>query len=88
MSVDRHAEDRALQAAEIYGFRTEAHGEGDAKFFTSPDFWECECIVNHIHTNMLKTCRKCHAVREESPDARLVDVILFEEEVLYDFPSV
>jgi len=36
----------------------------------NPNFWDCECGDNFIHSKTQARCRKCGAVREDQPDSR------------------
>lgn len=35
----------------------------------NPDFWDCECETNYIHSKQLDECPVCHAWQEEQPDS-------------------
>jgi Zn finger protein HypA/HybF involved in hydrogenase expression len=36
---------------------------------TNPDYWDCECEHNYIHSKLIAECRKCHARADEMPDS-------------------
>lgn len=42
---------------------------------TTFEFWECECEDMFLHTHDEAECPHCRSVKDESPDARLYDVI-------------
>lgn len=46
------------------------------RIHTTPDYWDCECETNYIHSKSETVCDKCGATREESPDARVEEVFL------------
>lgn len=57
---------------------TEQHGTDDNKFFTCPDFWECDCQKDFIHKRdvlVWGSCSQCGKDEESSPDARLDDIM-------------
>ena len=58
-----------------YPFHIDQWGlfEGDA-FFTTPEYWDCECEDNYIHHKRQAGCDICGAEREEQPPARSNEV--------------
>lgn len=46
-----------------------------ASFQTTPEFWDCECESNYIHPAAEGACKACGSHRDESPDARVDEVI-------------
>jgi len=47
----------------------------DYSFCTTTDFWECQCQENFIHPIFKRRCPKCKAWAEESPNARVEDIL-------------
>ena len=43
-------------------------------FFTTPDFWDCECEKEYVHTKKESECYRCGAVQEEQPDSRVFEI--------------
>ena len=44
---------------------------------TTPNYWECECEDKYIHDKDDATmCFKCNSNEDDSPDARLHDVLV------------
>ena len=42
---------------------------------TTFEFWECECDDKFIHKHDEIECLHCNSIKDESPDARLYDVV-------------
>ena len=53
----------------------EQHNIGRDKFYTTPLFWDCECERDYIHACLEEACFVCKATQEESPDARVEEVL-------------
>jgi hypothetical protein len=53
----------------------ERHGTGPSTFYTTSDFWECGCKDKYTHLVLLEKCDVCGALRDESPDARVSELI-------------
>jgi len=49
----------------------EEHGD----IWLTPLFWDCECEDDYIHPASEPVCYRCHFKREESPDARVPEVL-------------
>jgi len=41
---------------------------------TTPDFWDCECEEDFIHSSADEACPTCGARRDEQPDSRVNEV--------------
>ena len=54
------------------------HHDPQGGFFTTSLFWDCECDDNeqYIHPFTEDYCIVCRMTREDSPDARLDEVIV------------
>lgn len=52
----------------------ELHKDESGDFYTSPDFWDCECKTNYIHPKEQPQCEICGSVREEQPDSRMNEI--------------
>lgn len=37
-------------------------------------FWDCECLMNYIHPNIVSKCPICGAKKEDSPNSRANEV--------------
>jgi hypothetical protein len=44
-------------------------------FYTTPLFWDCECMEDYIHPASESRCLRCGAARDESPDSRVREVL-------------
>ena len=44
-------------------------------FYTTPLFWDCECEEGYIHSCLEEDCLACKVTQEESPDARVDEVL-------------
>ena len=53
----------------------ERHGEGPSTFYTTSDLWECGCASNYVHIVLLDKCAVCGALRDESADARVTEIM-------------
>lgn len=55
----------------------ERHGQiGDQHtFHTTTDFWECNCDTKSIHSGLDEDCHRCEALRDESPNARVGEIL-------------
>jgi hypothetical protein len=53
----------------------EQHNIGRNTFYTTPLFWDCECEEDYIHTCLEEDCPVCKVTQEESPDARVDEVL-------------
>lgn len=42
---------------------------------TTKFFWDCSCVKHYIHNNGLPVCPVCGDSREDSPDARIDEVV-------------
>jgi len=42
---------------------------------TTFEFWECNCEDKYLHHHYETECPICKSIKDESPDARLYDVI-------------
>jgi len=40
----------------------------------SPDYWDCECILDYIHPNTEDKCPYCEALRIDQPPSRVDEV--------------
>ena len=45
----------------------------------TPLFWDCKCEEDYIHPVSDATCWRCQMHREESPDARVSEVLKFSD---------
>jgi len=43
----------------------------------SPDFWDCECEKDYIHSRKTLHCSRCGTTEEEQPDSRVNEVSKF-----------
>lgn len=59
----------------------EQHNIGRDKFFTTPLFWDCECERNYIHACIEDVCPVCKVTQEESPNARVDEVLRHSSEL-------
>jgi hypothetical protein len=41
---------------------------------TTPEYWDCECKENYIHSITEKSCSICGAVAENQPDSIVNEV--------------
>jgi hypothetical protein len=53
----------------------EEHGD----IWLTPLFWDCECEDDYIHPASEPICYRCHFEREESPDARVPEVLKYAD---------
>ena len=53
----------------------EQHNIGRDIFYTTPLFWDCECEERYIRTCLEEDCPVCKVTQEESPDARVDEVL-------------
>jgi len=53
----------------------EEHGD----IWLTPLFWDCECEDDYIHSASIPICYRCHFKREESPDARVAEILKFSD---------
>lgn len=53
----------------------EQHNIGRDTFFTTPLFWDCECEEGYIRACLEEDCPLCGVTREDSPDARVDEVL-------------
>ncbi len=53
----------------------EEHGD----IWLTPLFWDCECADDYIHPASVAICYRCHSAREESPDARVPEVLKYAD---------
>ena len=53
----------------------EQHNIGRDKFYTTPLFWDCECESDYIRTCLEEDCPVCGVTQEESPNARVDEVL-------------
>lgn len=53
----------------------EQHNIGRDIFYTTPLFWDCECEEGYIHSCLEEDCLACKVTQEESPDARVDEVL-------------
>lgn len=53
------------------------HNELKRKIKTSPDFWDCECLTNYIHSNNDLLCPICNAFKHDQPNSRIDELIDF-----------
>jgi hypothetical protein len=53
----------------------EEHGD----IWLTPLFWDCECEDDYIHPASQPFCYRCHFRREESPDARVPEVLKYAD---------
>ena len=44
-------------------------------FHTTTDFWECDCGQGFYHSTLEHECQVCHATSDESPDARVEEML-------------
>ena len=59
----------------------EQHNIGRDKFYTTPLFWDCECERDYIHACLEEACPVCKATQEESPNARVDEVLCRSSEL-------
>jgi hypothetical protein len=53
----------------------ESHISEGKVFFTTAQYWDCECEEDHIHSVQLPKCDVCGRTAVESPDARVDEVL-------------
>ncbi len=53
----------------------EQHNIGCDIFYTTPLFWDCACERDFIRTCLEEDCPVCKVTQEESPDARVDEVL-------------
>ena len=41
---------------------------------TTPEFWDCECETNYIHSKTIPMCEACGTTSDEQPDSRLYEL--------------
>ncbi len=56
------------------------HDPANGGFYTTSLFWDCECEDRYIHPLYRSECPACGIRREDSPDARLLEVIRYAHE--------
>jgi rubrerythrin len=39
------------------------------KPYTNDKYWDCNCVLNYIHSKNVKDCPICGATEEEQPDS-------------------
>ena len=61
-------EEISLILADVYESR-------DTAPYTTTHYWDCECKENYIHKSYFKECKLCGALRDESPDSHLIEVL-------------
>ena len=59
----------------------EQHNIGRDKFYTTPLFWDCECERDYIRTCLEEDCPVCGVTQEESPNARVDEVLRHSAEL-------
>ncbi len=55
----------------------EQHNIGRDIFYTTPLFWDCECDEGYIHSCLEDDCPVCNVTQEESPNARVDEVLCY-----------
>ncbi len=60
------------------------HDPANGGFYTTSLFWDCECEDDYIHPLHRRECCACGFRREDSPDARLLEVIRYAAEFNLD----
>ncbi len=48
-------------------------------FYTTPLFWDCECMEDYIHPASETQCLRCGVKREDAPDSRLREVLMNQD---------
>ena len=59
----------------------EQHNIGRDIFYTTPLFWDCECEEGYIHSCIEDDCPVCKVTQEESPNARVDEVLSYSTEL-------
>ena len=49
---------------------TEIHNDGE----TTPEYWDCECEKDYIHSKTVPICDGCGTLPENQPDSRLYEI--------------
>ena len=55
----------------------EQHNIGRDIFYTTPLFWDFECEEGYIHSCIEDDCPVCKVTQEESPNARVDEVLCY-----------
>ena len=59
----------------------EQHNIGRDIFYTTPLFWDCECEEGYTRTCLEENCPVCKVTQEESPNARVDEVLSYSTEL-------
>ena len=54
---------------------------GKGSYFATSLFWACDCEEDFLHPLDKEQCYGCNRIRDESPDARVDDVIRYGHQV-------
>jgi len=46
----------------------------DKNIITDPDFWDCACELDYIHSKRVSYCEFCDCHRDNQPDSRAFEV--------------
>ena len=52
------------------------HRHGD--IILTDEYWDCDCYEDYIHPTADDQCTLCGAMREESPQSRMEEVLKFD----------
>lgn len=47
---------------------------------TNPNFWDCECVENYIHSKEISECEKCGTLMIDRTDSRADEVAILKRE--------
>jgi hypothetical protein len=47
---------------------------------TTPDYWDCECLYDYIHSREESKCKRCGCTSEDQPDSIYQEVLDFLKE--------
>lgn len=71
-------DDRHLRHIPVYEVRAadiEVESEPIGGVTTTPDYWDCGCDRDYVHSKSVGSCPACGAVSAEQPDSRLSEVL-------------
>lgn len=57
------------------GFHEKLEKIGDITL--NHEYWDCDCEKDFIHSNTRSTCNKCNYERDESPNSRENEIIIY-----------
>ena len=51
--------------------------ENSGVISTTPDYWDCECERDYIHSKQVLICPACRTTPDEQPDSQVNEVVEF-----------